>query len=245
MGIFNMLEMLFFVSLGITFVMIVFLVYQFRQKFTALEHKCDTMFEIINNMVKEMNNRTSLMDVARFTPNNLVLNPPTSHYNGENDTHKLLVSDSDEEDSDEEDSDEEGSSEYESSDDESSDDEGMIIPDTFEINEPVRIINVDITNIDNEITQIDEIQESNPVSDTEPMNETERIIEESEPIHVEKLTESTLENIDEGDVGSDKMDVYRKMNITALRALVIEKGYITDTLKMKKAELLKLLETSA
>ncbi len=240
-----MLEMLFFVSLGITFVMIVFLVYQFRQKFTALEHKCDTMFEIINNMVKEMNNRTSLMDVARFTPNNLVLNPPTSHYNGENDTHKLLVSDSDEEDSDEEDSDEEGSSEYESSDDESSDDEGMIIPDTFEINEPVRIINVDITNIDNEITQIDEIQESNPVSDTEPMNETERIIEESEPIHVEKLTESTLENIDEGDVGSDKMDVYRKMNITALRALVIEKGYITDTLKMKKAELLKLLETSA
>jgi len=240
-----MLEMLFFVSLGITFVMIVFLVYQFRQKFTALEHKCDTMFEIINNMVKEMNNRTSLMDVARFTPNNLVLNPPTSHYNGENDTHKLLVSDSDEEDSDEEDSDEEGSSEYESSDDESSDDEGMIIPDTFEINEPVRIINVDITNIDNEISQIDEIQESNPVSDTEPMNETERIIEESEPIHVEKLTESTLENIDEGDVGSDKMDVYRKMNITALRALVIEKGYITDTLKMKKAELLKLLETSA
>jgi len=240
-----MLEMLFFVSLGITFVMIVFLVYQFRQKFTALEHKCDTMFEIINNMVKEMNNRTSLMDVARFTPNNLVLNPPTSHYNGENDTHKLLVSDSDEEDSDQEDSDEEGSSEYESSDDESSDDEGMIIPDTFEINEPVRIINVDITNIDNEISQIDEIQESNPVSDTEPMNETERIIEESEPIHVEKLTESTLENIDEGDVGSDKMDVYRKMNITALRALVIEKGYITDTLKMKKAELLKLLETSA
>ena len=240
-----MLEMLFFVSLGITFVMIVFLVYQFRQKFTALEHKCDTMFEIINNMVKEMNNRTSLMDVARFTPNNLVLNPPTSHYNGENDTHKLLVSDSDEEDSDQEDSDEEGSSEYESSDDESSDDEGMIIPDTFEINEPVRIINVDITNIDNEISQIDEIQESNPVSDTEPMNETERIIEESEPTHVEKLTESTLENIDEGDVGSDKMDVYRKMNITALRALVIEKGYITDTLKMKKAELLKLLETSA
>ena len=240
-----MLEMLFFASLGITFVMIVFLVYQFRQKFTNLEHKCDTMFEIINNMVKEMNHRTTLMDVSRFAPNNLVLNPPTSHYNGENDTPKLLVSDSDEEDSDEEDSDEEGSSEYESSDDESSDDEGMIIPDTFEIDEPVRIINVDITNIDNEITQIDENQESNPVSDTEPMNETERIIEESEPIHVEKLTESTLENIDEGDVGSDKMDVYRKMNITALRALVIEKGYITDTLKMKKAELLKLLETSA
>jgi len=242
-----MLEMLFFVSLGITFVMIVFLVYQFRQKFTALEHKCDTMFEIINNMVKEMNNRTSLMDVARFTPNNLVLNPPTSHYNGENDTHKLLVSDSDEEDSDEEDSDEEGSSEYESSDDESSDDEGMIIPDTFEIDEPVRIINVDITNIDNEISQIDDNHESTHVSDTETetMEVAERIIEDNEPLQIEKLVESTLENVDEGYVESNKMDMYRKMNITALRALVIEKGYITDTQKMKKVDLLKLLETSA
>ena len=205
------------------------------------------MFEIINNMVKEMNNRTSLMDVARFTPNNLVLNPPTSHYNGENDTHKLLVSDSDEEDSDEEDSDEEGSSEYESSDDESSDDEGMIIPDTFEIDEPVRIINVDITNIDNEISQIDDNHESTHVSDTETetMEVAERIIEDNEPLQIEKLVESTLENVDEGYVESNKMDMYRKMNITALRALVIEKGYITDTQKMKKVDLLKLLETSA
>ena len=90
-----MLEMLFFASLGITFVMIVFLVYQFRQKFTNLEHKCDTMFEIINNMVKEMNHRTTLMDVAQFAPNNLVLNSHSSHND---DMPKLLVSDSEEED---------------------------------------------------------------------------------------------------------------------------------------------------
>ena len=235
-----MLEMLFFVSLGITFVMIVFLVYQFRQKFTNLEHKCDTMFEIINNMVKEMNHRTTLMDVAQFTPNNLVLNSHSSHND---DMPKLLVSDSDDEGSDDE-----GSYDEDSSDDEgSSDDEdaSMIIPDTFEIDDPVRIINVNITNIDNEISQIDENEDSNPASDTEPMNGSELILNDIEPIQVEKLTESTLENVNEVNVESTKMDMYRKMNITALRALVIENGYITDTGKMKKHDLLKLLEPSA
>ena len=56
-----MLETFFFVSLAITFVLILFLVYHFRQKFTSLETKCDTMFEIINNIVTEMNNRNTLV----------------------------------------------------------------------------------------------------------------------------------------------------------------------------------------
>ena len=41
------------------------------------------------------------------------------------------------------------------------------------------------------------------------------------------------------------MDVYKKMNITALKAVVTEKGYTNDVGKMKKNELLKLLETLA
>jgi len=41
------------------------------------------------------------------------------------------------------------------------------------------------------------------------------------------------------------MDIYKKMNITALKAVVTEKGYTHDAAKMKKNELLKLLETSA
>ena len=39
------------------------------------------------------------------------------------------------------------------------------------------------------------------------------------------------------------MEVYRKMNLSALKALVIERGLITDTTKLKKYELLKLLES--
>jgi len=43
------------------------------------------------------------------------------------------------------------------------------------------------------------------------------------------------------------MEVYRKMNISALKALIVEKDLHSnnDINKMKKAELLRLLETSA
>ena len=54
MGIFNFIETFFFVSLGITFVLISLLVYHFKQRMSGLEQKCDTMFDIINNVVKEL-----------------------------------------------------------------------------------------------------------------------------------------------------------------------------------------------
>ena len=54
MGFFNFIETFFFLSLGITFVLILLLVYHFKQRLTALENKSDTVFEIINNIVHEL-----------------------------------------------------------------------------------------------------------------------------------------------------------------------------------------------
>lgn len=54
MGVFNFMETFFFLSLGITFVLILLLVYHFKQRLTTVETKSDTMFEIMNTMVKEM-----------------------------------------------------------------------------------------------------------------------------------------------------------------------------------------------
>ena len=56
MGFFNFIETFFFLSLGITFVLILLLVYHFKQRLTTLENKCDTVFEIISNLVKEVSN---------------------------------------------------------------------------------------------------------------------------------------------------------------------------------------------
>ena len=62
------------------------------------------------------------------------------------------------------------------------------------------------------------------------------------------LDPETTDNliVDKLDENQDvPMDIYKKMNITALKAVVTEKGYTHDAAKMKKNELLKLLETSA
>jgi hypothetical protein len=54
MGFFNFIETFFFLSLGITFVLILLLVYHFKQRINTLENKCDTVFEIIGNVVQEL-----------------------------------------------------------------------------------------------------------------------------------------------------------------------------------------------
>ena len=54
MGAFNFIESFFLLSLGITFVLIVLLVYHFKQRLGSMEQKCDTMFDIVQNLVKEL-----------------------------------------------------------------------------------------------------------------------------------------------------------------------------------------------
>ena len=247
-----MLEMFFFASLAITFVLILFLVYHFRQKFTALEEKCDTMFEIINNIVKEMNNRAALEQIQHEMPENVIFTPNVNQMNIPTELPKLVVSESEEEESDEE-SDEE--SEDEESDEESDEgfddgtDQAVILPEELiEEEQSIKVIqNVDLNDIDEDINPIEDNNLSNEVSDIEDPDIDEGLDEEAvSMIHVEKLEETTLENNDET-IETPPMEVYRKMNISALKALIVEKGLHSnnDINKMKKAELLRLLETSA
>jgi len=56
MGFFNFIETFFFISLGITFVLILLLVYHFKNRICTLEQKGNTMFEIVNGVVKELTN---------------------------------------------------------------------------------------------------------------------------------------------------------------------------------------------
>ena len=55
MGIFSFVENFFFISLGITFVLILLLVYHFKQRMSSVERKGETMFELMSSVVKEIN----------------------------------------------------------------------------------------------------------------------------------------------------------------------------------------------
>jgi hypothetical protein len=93
----NMFEMLFILSLGITFVLILVMVYYFKKQIHKIESKCDTMYEIINDIVTELE---SVKSISTYIPSHNVgindniiqdISTLNSHY------HKIpvLIDDSD------------------------------------------------------------------------------------------------------------------------------------------------------
>lgn len=255
MGLFSFVETFFFVSLGITFILILLLVYHFRQRFISLEQKCDTMFELINNIVTELNNE------RRSTHGFGVTSPPVLFY-PEPDGHAVVggqaekpepftdMDDSDEE-SDEE-GDEDSDDEYSNSDedddedsdaDEDSEDDGEhahnhIAPMDETDNNSVKVILLDQVE---ELTElpVDDMDDSDSDDSDKPID-----LVASEPIVVEKLDVQHLEQVPvETPAEKAANEVYNKMSMQALKTLVITKGLSSDPSKMKKADLIKLLET--
>ena len=258
MGLFSFVETFFFVSLGITFILILLLVYHFRQRFISLEQKCDTMFELINNIVTELNNeRRSTHGFGVTSPPVLFYPEPDGHTTvggqAEKPEHFTDMDDSNDEDSDEEgddsddeysDSDEdEVSDEDDDEDSEVDDDEhhhNHIAPIEETDNNSVKVILLDQVE---ELTElpVDDMDDSDSDDNDKPVD-----LVLSDPIVVEKLDVQHLEQVPvEPQAEKAANEVYNKMSLQALKTLVITKGLSSDPSKMKKAELIKLLETGS
>ena len=115
MGAFNFIESFFLLSLGITFVLIVLLVYHFKQRLSSMEQKCDTMFDIVQNLVKELKVVKSaciqqpqmcgldpMMCMMAASP--MMFQPPTDMYDADEGEDEDDDEDEDEDDEDEENS---------------------------------------------------------------------------------------------------------------------------------------------
>ena len=250
MGFFNFIETFFFLSLGITFVLILLLVYHFKQRLTTLENKCDTVYEIITNLVKEVSNirQVQIQHLSNtFSSNNIVPSFHNTEING-----KIKVSDEDfeddEEEDDEEDEEEDDDSQASDDDDDDDDDEDDESPPLLTIeeeplsNSTIKVINVDIGDvIESDILET-EVESENLDGEENKLEPIE--LDEEEQIHVEKLDESAaLENSEpENESKETSRDIYNKMSVSELKALVITKGLSSDPSKKKKNELLKMLE---
>ena len=242
MGLFSFVETFFFVSLGITFILILLLVYHFRQRFITLEQKCDTMFELINNIVMELNNGNRVeRGIIQSDPNILFYPAPEGHAPVNTDIEEMNDSDVEDDIEDEDsgdESDDEESSEASSDDEESEYD----VQDAGDENS-VKVILFDQPDM----VEISEIpNDTNEVSDNENENDVAtELLQTDARVVVEKLEDKHLENNNEQTNQEDNAnEVYRKMNIQALKALVITKGLCSDPSKMKKTELVKMLETN-
>ena len=189
-------ESLFLISLLITFGAIVFIIYHFKHNINSLESKCNTMFDIINCLAKDVRDSKQ---IASTTPSHNISQPWCPDNNSFNqvveDTGKIVVSDDEEEDD----------------------------SDVDEVDD-IKVINVDV----------DTLEDNQDNYSLEDINNDEVDVDEVDV------------DVDEVDVDVDVDEVekedYRKMDISYLRTLVITRGLATDTKKMRKNELIKLLE---
>ena len=240
MGFFSLLETLFFISLAITFVLIMMLVYHFKGRLVVLENKCNTMFEIMNSMVKEMKNIRDTAEALAasasiassgyaaaspsspsmtpfgnmFPPELLQLFGTRQQFPSRDDEDEQNYEEDDEEEDDDEDEDNQEYKKIVVSDNEmETDDE-----------DDVKIISVDIS----------ETNEPEPLADLED-DILDKIDIASADVSVKEEEEEEAE---------ESTPDYKKMDVSYLRTMVMTRGLATDTKKLKKPELIRLLEQS-
>jgi len=291
MKLFNMLESVFFVTLGISCVLLMLLIYHFKQRLTKLEQSSETMFELLNNIVSELSGIKQTV-INEQNPNaagySMMMHPThkipvtlSDNESEENSLPELIENiqitknndegdesedESEEEDDSDDESEEEEEEEEDDSDDESeeeddSDDESEH-NETHNENESenksiteeqsgeVKVVTVDIDNsISNDVSpDIDNVPEDLTTDslDEPEVQPVEIDTEKIEEVHVNKLdiTDDLEETASQQTTTSNSVDVYKKMNVPSLKSLVIEKGLSSDPSKMKKNELIALLETN-
>jgi len=229
---FSFMETSFVISLGITFVLLLLLIYHFKQRLSVTESKQDTMFEIINNLAQELNNMKmglSLMNRPSTPyPHNIVgENISNGDINVYEQMEKLVNEDSDDEDSDDEDSDDEDSDDEDSDDEDSDDeDEKIIVSDEEDQDDNISVEEIRPSeNIENSAEElVIDILENIQTNTQEP----------------ESLDTSNSQEVDI--VGETEPQDFSKMNLGALKTYIIQQGWVDDASKMKKAQILSLIQ---
>ena len=280
-----MLESFFILSLGITFVLVLFLVYHFKQRLTILENKCDTTFEIINNVVSELGNIRGAFRVGGAPTATPPHAPPriesnvnakinvtisddehdVSDYEDDEDDADDEDSEDDDEDSEDDDEDSDGDDDEDSDNDvhhvaesgEDSDNEVNPVVESGEddandtsVSNTVRIINLDNQQDFDIIETVDDLTAESGNRDDIAEDESSHIENMEEiKLHVEKLPTSEP-HLDDSSITSSLAEsknnshIYKKMTLPVLKAYVIEKGLTSDPSKMKKQDLIHLIESS-
>ena len=298
---FNLIETFFFLTLGITFALIILLVYHFKKRITSMEQKCDTMFDIVQNVAKEIT--IIKKDQTLFSINEMNCNPFTKkctqpsvdmnnihsfmfgmnpidpismsfmNFSNANENNTIHMSKSeieeveDDEDDEDDDEDEDDDDEDEDDEDEDDDDKEQIKEydlsknksyDSILMTDDIKIINIkdEIMGLSN-INDIDDDESLHKDLDTNNENQ-ESILQSDvieiinhEQILVNKLdtTMTTDENNTQSSFDKQPLqiseeiskEIYKKMSLQELKKTVISKGLCSDTSKLKKPDLLKIL----
>ena len=227
LGAFNLLETSLLLSLAITLILIMFIIYHYKQRIINTEEKTDTMFDIINNMAQEMTNIRNTMSL--ILPKQSTV--PIQHFN------KVNVSD-DSSDSDDYESGSDSDDDDTDSDSDSDDVDTNAAAYDSDMQEHyidnVKHISMELTNnIDDTIESTDNTNNNDIIDEPEVFN-----------VELNNTDETIVQKINDLDENEIKRKNYRKMNLSSLKEEVLAIGYEGDISKLKKADLINILDNA-
>jgi hypothetical protein len=257
----DLLNPTFLIFLGILGLVAALLVIYFESKLREQNHKFTSMLSLVSSLAEEVNsvkygynNIVNIVQRGGGIPVKQNLEEQKIRVN-----HLIEVSDNEFDDESEDESDDDSDNEIENDSDEDSedsDDEPHVIElndkreDVIEISDyNIKILKLEQTKNDelDELVSEDDFEELDndleSLSENEVEEKTNELIEETLPEVSSSLPDlSELKKINISDLEEVKTDVeYKKMPIQKLRSLVLEKNLVTDSSKLKKNDLLKLL----
>ena len=230
MAAFSIFESFFFLMLATTFVLILLLVYHFKNRITSMEEKNDKLFSIIRSLAEELNSLKDNPYPLNMNPLNVTTNfdYKTNEHSDKfinlNDIHHSnLVDNIDLDDLDD----------FDDFDDEDDDDE----INTEDLEE----------EFDDEIEMIRQDQDEDADDEEDEDEDSQFDNEENDkitiPKEIKKIIVEESEIVDELETPkSEEKKEYKNLNLSELKQLVISKGLATNTGKMRKNDLISLLE---
>ena len=237
-----MFESFFLLSLGVTFVLLVLLVFHFRNRISSLEQKAETMFSLLNNVVTELNNMRG------------GVHPPMVHMSEQPIQSKIEVQLSeDEDDSDAETDDDSESGSDDDSGSGSDCDSDAESDDDSDADAPVKTVNMEIDATFDDIpveTTIDAEEDAEtpyviePSIIDAPLPEIELVVNKSDKNLTEHLDETVASASAEEAIKENGVLMVDEMTLPELRTYANEKGLVTDASRMKRHTLLKLIQSA-
>ena len=262
----------FFIILGIMVLLVSLLVVYFETKIRAQNHKMGSMLSLVSTLAEDMNSMKNgmnyLAQMNKEQQNDVEQDNTMNGGLGNNvklvKTDLIDVSDNEEDSEESEEEDSEESDEEDSEESEESEEEKQyILNDIDDDEEHTHNIVEELVEELEEFTNEDTVKVVNIHSENEEVP-TENI---DNVINVEKILEVDMEHLEEnmiptmddlksisihidgqldegvsGETNNEMID-YKKLNLPKLRSIAMEKG-LEDTSKLKKQELIELLENT-
>ena len=249
----SFLDSFFILSLGITFSLLLGLIYHFRNRLNENENKYEQLLSIVNDIVKKLNeqsaessikqniyynNEYEMDDEIDNITNTMEDTLGIQNFNEEyQDDYEEEEEEEEEEEDEEEDDDDDDDDDEEDDDDDEDEEED---DDEEEIMESLEILDENVSDDEGDVKLVnlsDVIEIDNEIEEEE---QEDPIIDEPEVVNIQPLNE----NVPSVKVEKSLDINYHALNVGELKKIIKDKDINVSISKMKKQDLIELLESN-